>query len=126
MRCLAMLPLLAAIPLSAHAGFNLEATPSAGPMSVQLMPYQHPRALPVARPPRPKPVALGYGHDVALASALREILPDGVQAQLMPAVDPDAHVDWQGGKPWDVVLQEAVKPLGIKIRATNTSVVLFR
>jgi hypothetical protein len=115
-----------ALPLTAHAGFQLEATPSAGPLMRQPMPHQRPQALPMVQPPRPKPIAEGFGHEVPLTSALRDILPDGVRPELTAAVDPTARVNWLGGKPWDVVLQDAVKPLGVTVRATATTVVLSR
>ena len=62
----------------------------------------------------------------AVAAKVRQILPDGVEPQLAATVDPAAKVNWTGGRPWDLVLAEAVKPLGVKLEATDKSAVLTR
>ena len=119
--------LAAAISTSARAEFTLQATPSA-PSHVQreMMPMARRLPLPVQQPPPPKPIAPGFGHDVPLAFAVKQILPEGVQPQMGQSVDPDAKISWTGGRPWDVVLSEAVKPLGIKLQATKASALLTR
>lgn len=114
------------IPIVAHADFVLRATPSSGPVSAQIPVYAHPQALPVARPPKPKPIAEGFGKDVPLESALRDILPVGMKSQLTAAVDPNSRVTWHGGRPWDVVLKDAVAPLGVSVRLAADGVVLSR
>lgn len=126
MRSLVVAAVLLSGSVSAHAEFSFYSTPSAGPQRTPVGLYQHPRPLPVARPPKAKPIAQGFGNDVPLNSALRQILPDGMHAQLEPAVDPNALVSWKGGRPWDVVLRAAVAPLGITVHLTNNGVLLSR
>jgi hypothetical protein len=119
--------MIAVVSTSSRAEFLLQATPSAPAMMPrQLMPFAHRMALPVRRPPPPKPLAEGFGRDVPLAFAVRQILPDGVEPQIAAGVDPDAKVNWTGGRPWDAVLAEAVRPLGVKLEATDKNAVLTR
>src|SRR4051812_21270301 len=108
--------MLFAVSTTVQAEFAFQATPSApAQMPRQLMPFAHRMALPVRRPPAPKPIAEGFGRDVPLAFAVKQILPDGVEPQIAQSVNPDARVNWTGGRPWDVVLSEAARPLGIKL-----------
>jgi hypothetical protein len=41
-----------------------------------------------------------------------------------PGADQNALVDWQGGKRWSVVLAEAVRPLGLRIRVEARGVTI--
>ena len=66
------------------------------------------------RRPRPSAqIARGFGHDVPLSFAMRQIVPDGVRVAYGPDVDQDAIVDWVGGRPWDSVVRSTVSPLGL-------------
>lgn len=56
--------------------------------------------------------AQGFGTQVPLAFAVRQIVPAGVSVTYGPDISPDALVDWAGGRPWNRVLQTAVAPLG--------------
>ena len=61
------------------------------------------------------PVAHGFGHQVPLAFATRQIVPAGVKTTFGPGVDQAALVDWSGGRPWIEVLRAAVHPLGLHV-----------
>ena len=67
-------------------------------------------------------VARGFGHDVPLAFAARQIVPQHVRISFGSDVDPEARVNWEGGKPWDDVLRAAVKPLGLHLAVTHMAV----
>jgi hypothetical protein len=128
-RLLCALPLV--IPFAAHAGFQFEASPSdqearVGQQAGYPSPYARPRALPVAHPPPAKPVAIGEGNGVPLRSALLDILPPDIHPTYTQGVDPDATISWRGGKPWDAVLRDAVKPLGILVTVNGSDVKLSR
>lgn len=56
--------------------------------------------------------ALGFGSDIPLALALRQIVPAEYGFSFAAEVDQGARVSWSGGQPWDVVLNNALKPLG--------------
>ncbi len=118
-------------PFVARAGFQFEATSSApqprvGAPAGLPSPYARPRALPVFHPPPARPIALGEGNGVPLRSALLDMLPREIHPVYTEAVDPDAIISWHGGKPWDVVLREAVKPLVIVVAVKGEDVILSR
>jgi len=59
------------------------------------------------------PIANGFGRQVPLAFAVRQIVPTGVKTTFGPGVDQAALVDWTGGGPWTDVLRTAVNPLSL-------------
>lgn len=61
------------------------------------------------------PVAYGFGRQVPLAFAMRQIVPAGVKTTFGPGVDQTALVDWSGGRPWVEVLRTAIHPLGLHV-----------
>lgn len=60
-------------------------------------------------------IANGFGDQVPLAFAVRQIVPPGVAVRYGPGASSDATVTWRGGSPWNQVLQAAVRPLGLKV-----------
>ena len=61
------------------------------------------------------PIAQGFGQQVPLAFAMRQIVPPGVKTSFGPGVNQAALVDWSGGRPWIEVLRAAVQPLGLHV-----------
>jgi len=61
------------------------------------------------------PVAHGFGQQVPLAFAARQIVPPGIKTTFGPGVDQAALVDWSGGRPWIEVLRGAIQPLGLHV-----------
>ena len=41
-------------------------------------------------------------------------------------VDRELPIDWQGGRPWNLVLADAIKPLGFKLARTANQVSITR
>jgi len=75
------------------------------------------------RPARPQfMVAEGFGDQVPLRFAVRQIVPRAVKVTYGPGADPDAAVDWRGGQGWNAVLSHAVRPLGLKLVMTYMAV----
>ena len=97
----------------AHAEFSLQATPStpfpqaAGGTSLT----NHPRDLSARMR---SVVASGFGHVVPLRFAVRQLLPRNWHIRYGQGVDPDRPVSWEGGRRWDYVLRDTVKPLGLR------------
>ena len=60
-------------------------------------------------------IAQGFGSDVPLDFAVRQIVPAGFEVAFGPSVDADARVDWRGGKPWAAALADAVRPMGLAV-----------
>jgi hypothetical protein len=67
-------------------------------------------------------VAEGFGDQVPLRFAVRQIVPKAIKVTYGPGADPDAVVDWKGGQGWNWVLFRAVKPLGLRLVMTHTAV----
>jgi hypothetical protein len=74
-------------------------------------------------PARPQfMLAEGFGDQVPLRFAVRQIVPRAVKVTYGPGADPDAAVDWRGGQGWNWVLSRAVKPLGLRLVMTHMAV----
>lgn len=71
-------------------------------------------------------LAHGFGHDVPLGFAVRQIVPTGVTVQFGKGVDPKSAVTWTGEAPWNRVLAAAVRPLGMKITTGASTVLIAR
>lgn len=70
------------------------------------------------------PVAHGYGRRVPLDFAVRQIVPRKVAVSYGSGVDPQAIVDWTGGRPWTATLRSAVRPLGLRVTVQNAMVTI--
>lgn len=64
-------------------------------------------------------VAEGFGKQVPLAFATRQIVPFNVDVAFEGNVDTQARVNWQGGRPWNEALRQAIAPLGLKLTASE-------
>ena len=71
-------------------------------------------------------VAQGFGQDVPLAFAVRQIVPPAVRVRYGRGVNPEQTVTWRGAAPWNHVLSAAVRPLGLKVFTGTTSVLIAR
>ena len=100
----------------ARAEFSLQATPSSPlPRSAGGSPLaSHSQA---SSERARTVVASGFGREVPLRFAVRQLLPKNWRVRYGQGVDPDRPVSWEGGRPWDFVLRDAVKPLGLQASA---------
>ena len=76
------------------------------------------------RRPAPQPVVAGFGDQVPLSFAVRQIVPARFQVAFGEAVNSDAPVDWKGGKPWRPTLSDAVRPLGLTVSVVGAKVTI--
>ncbi len=80
--------------------------------------------------PRPVPPAFktaeGFGNQVPLSFAVRQIVPKAVKVTYGPGADPASLVDWKGGQAWNSVLLDAVRPLGLRLAMTYMAVEIRR
>lgn len=94
-----------------------------------------PAPSPVMTPPRPPVSAVaaaplapayttvdGFGNDMPLALALRQIVPPTYAYSFDKAVNPGQRVNWTGGRPWNDVLNDALVPHGLKATIMANSV----
>ena len=72
------------------------------------------------------PVAQGFGAQVPLAFAARQIVPPGIRVTFGPGVDQAAPVDWRGGRRWDDVLRAALAPLSLRATPGGRTVSITR
>ena len=66
--------------------------------------------------------AVGFGSDIPLVLAMRQIVPAQFGYAFDASVDQGARVTWNGGKPWDRVLGDAVAPLGLGVMIADGKV----
>ena len=102
---------------------------SAGPTRIILAPetsIKTQRPLIRAAPTVAIPIAHGFGNDVPLGFAARQIVPGRVKVTFGPGVDEAALVDWRGGRSWIDTLQAAVRPLGMRVVVRWMAVSIIR
>ena len=86
----------------------------------------HPASSARPSPSEAQALASGFGAQVPLAFAIRQMAPDGFEVILEPAADPNALVDWRGGRPWTQALADAVQPLGLEVSLHEKTVTIRR
>ncbi len=62
----------------------------------------------------------GFGTQVPLVIALREIVPASYQFAYADGLNLGTLVNWKGGKPWRDVLRSVVTPLGLTATEKNS------
>jgi hypothetical protein len=106
--------LLSSMPVD----FRLDGTPPPPVITQAPTPLAPPEA-PVDGNPGPRPVrtgppiAVGFGQDVPLEFAVRQITPRWLHVSYGDDVDGQRRVSWRGGKPWNQVLGGVLTPLGL-------------
>ena len=83
-----------------------------------------PKPHPEIRPSAPDPALIGFGDQVPLRFVVRQIVPARFQVAFGETVNPDASVDWKGGKPWRPTLAEAIRPLGLTVSVVGATVTI--
>lgn len=68
--------------------------------------------------------AVGFGRDLPLALALSQVVPAEYSYAFAQNVNVGTTVSWQGGKPWNVVLDEMLAPNGMKADIQDGQVVI--
>jgi hypothetical protein len=121
---LILVPCLAFAP--AKAEFLIMATPDASALaSASAAPHPKPKRRPLkALVPPAGPALSGFGDQVPLSFAVRQIVPPHFQVAYADAVQQDAPVDWKGGEPWRATLADAVRPLGLIVTVSGPKVTI--
>lgn len=107
----------------AGSGTSMPAAQPAPSVPERDDPPAHPSA-----PARTGPgVAQGFGHQVPLAFAVRQIVPASVKVRFGDGIDPeDLLVDWKGGRPWPDVLRSTLRPPGLLVTFRPSAVLIER
>lgn len=66
----------------------------------------------------------GFGKQVPLIIAMRQIIPSDYGFAHRDGVDLGQLVDWQGGRAWPQVLNDALAPIGVKATLNGDTVLL--
>lgn len=85
------------------------------PSPVQAQNVMPTPAIPVPRPPSSGQYqdAVGFGKELPLALAMSQVVPADYSFSFASNVDAGATVSWQGGKPWNEVLNDMLAPQGL-------------
>lgn len=67
---------------------------------------------------------VGFGADIPLALALGQIVPAEFAYSFASNVNPGLKISWDGGKPWNEVLNEALAPHNLRAEVAGTAVVV--
>ena len=121
----APLPLLVLAPLvcaPAQAEFLLVPSPDPADAAAPAIRGHKPQ-IHVLRAPQ-DPALQGFGHQIPLTFAVRQIVPAHFQVAFADAVQKDAAVDWKGGDSWRATLARAVRPLGLVITVSGPKVTI--
>ncbi len=68
--------------------------------------------------------AVGFGRDLPLALALSQVVPPDYSYAFSPDVNVGTNVSWQGGKPWNQVLDEMLAPNGMRAVIENNTITI--
>jgi len=107
------------------ADFKLDGVPPAIVAPIQLAPQTgQPDDTPSRRLEiRPRLIlATGFGRDVPLEFAVRQLVPHSMHIEYADTVDRQIRVSWQGGKPWQDILHTVLLPLGLQSKINGHTV----
>lgn len=69
--------------------------------------------------------AVGFASDIPLSIALEQVVPKKFQTQINAGVSVDAlMVSWEGGQPWNVVLNQMLRPYNLTANIQGQNVVI--
>lgn len=66
----------------------------------------------------------GFGNEMPLALVLSQIVPPEYAYSFGDGVNPGVTVSWNGGKPWNEVLESALEPVGINYKIHAKKLIL--
>jgi hypothetical protein len=85
-----------------------------------------PAALVERQPMRQYAQAVGFGSDLPLALAISQVVPSDFTHRFEGNVDTSKTVTWEGGKPWNVVLSDMLRPEGLEADIDGSVVVISK
>ena len=90
----------------------------------ETLPTPSPEILAAPAPSGPFADVMGFGADIPLALALGQIVPAEFAYSFASNVNPGLKISWDGGKPWNEVLNEALAPHNLRADVAGTAVVV--
>lgn len=132
----AVSPDMAAAPLTPVEGEKAPAAaapaaPAPAPVAMEAPAPAPAAAMPAPAAPAPATAPeyaeiRGFGSDIPLTMALNQIVPAGYSSSFAPGIDPSTSVSWQGGRPWNVVLNDSLQSAGLTAMIDGHSVRIER
>jgi hypothetical protein len=95
-------------------------------VNMREMPPQSPPSGGAVLSPGGGEVIEGFGTNVPLVMALREITPASYQFAFAPGLNLGTLVTWHGGAPWHDVMNGVLQPLGLIARDGGTVIYIDR
>ncbi len=86
---------------------------------------QRPWSVPPSEAPGTYEIVQGFGSDVPLALALRQIVPANFAFSFGENVNPGYRVSWTGGKPWNEVVQGMIQEFNYALRVRGKMVLIY-
>ncbi len=68
----------------------------------------------------------GFGNDLPLALALRQIVPARYAFSFGEGVNAGTKVSWEGGRPWNEALEAAIAPIGIDFTIQRSNLISLK
>ncbi len=68
--------------------------------------------------------AIGFGRDLPLALAISQVIPSEFTHSFVENIDTGITVSWEGGKPWNQVLNEMLRPKNLTSVIRNNRVII--
>lgn len=68
---------------------------------------------------------VGFGSDMPLALALRQVVPPQYSFSFGEGVNPGYRVSWEGGHPWNEVVNDMVAPLHLSMKVRGRTVFII-
>jgi hypothetical protein len=96
----------------------------ATPVSPALAPFAATAPAPAATADISGDVVAGFGRDLPLVIALQQVAPAGHQFSFSSGVNPGATVSWEGGKPWQAVMNDMLAPQGLGFQQQGNVIVV--
>jgi hypothetical protein len=69
-------------------------------------------------------IAVGFGNDLPLNAGLKQIIPSYYTYKLDPTISVSQSMSWTGGDQWQVVLRNALNPIGLDYEVNGQQVMI--
>lgn len=96
----------------------------ATPVSPALAPFAATSPAPAVTAAASGDVVAGFGRDLPLVIALQQVAPAGHQFSFAPGVNPGVMVSWEGGKPWQSVINDMLAPQSLGFQQQGNVIVV--
>lgn len=108
-------------PISSNSGLTPMVGGEPAPLPNIANAYDQPAPV---MPMRNYAEAVGFGRDLPLGLALSQVIPSEFSHSYVEGVDAGTTVSWEGGSPWNQVLQDMLKPKNLTASIEGNRVII--